>query len=32
MYRIPYPIERTQARIRVAGLPEVLAQRLTIGR
>ncbi len=32
IYRTPYPIERTQARIRDAGLPEALAQRLTIGR
>lgn len=32
IYRIPYPIERAQARIREAGLPEALAQRLAIGR
>ncbi len=32
IYRIPYPVERTQARIREAGLPEALAQRLMIGR
>jgi diadenosine tetraphosphatase ApaH/serine/threonine PP2A family protein phosphatase len=32
IYRTPYPIERTQARIREAGLPEALAQRLMIGR
>ena len=32
IYRTPYPIERTQARIREAGLPEALAQRLAIGR
>ena len=32
IYRTPYPVERTQARIREAGLPEALAQRLMIGR
>ena len=32
IHRTPYPIERTQARIREAGLPEALAQRLAIGR
>ena len=32
IYRIAYPVERTQARIREAGLPEALAQRLMIGR
>jgi diadenosine tetraphosphatase ApaH/serine/threonine PP2A family protein phosphatase len=32
IYRTPYPIEQTQARIREAGLPEALAQRLAIGR
>ena len=32
IYRTPYPIEKTQARIREAGLPEALAQRLAIGR
>ncbi len=32
IYRTQYPIERTQARIREAGLPEALAQRLMIGR
>ena len=32
IYRTPYPIEQTQARIREAGLPEALAQRLMIGR
>ena len=32
IYRVPYPIERTQIRIREAGLPEALAQRLAIGR
>jgi diadenosine tetraphosphatase ApaH/serine/threonine PP2A family protein phosphatase len=32
MYRTPYAIDRTQAKIRAAGLPEALAQRLVIGR
>lgn len=32
LYRTTYPIEQTQARIRDAGLPEALAQRLMIGR
>ena len=32
IHRTPYPIEQTQARIREAGLPEALAQRLAIGR
>jgi diadenosine tetraphosphatase ApaH/serine/threonine PP2A family protein phosphatase len=32
IYRVAYPVERTQARIREAGLPEALAQRLMIGR
>ena len=32
LYRTTYPIEQTQARIREAGLPEALAQRLMIGR
>ena len=32
IHRTPYPLERTQARIRDAGLPEALAQRLAIGR
>lgn len=32
IYRTPYAIERTQERIREAGLPEALAQRLAIGR
>lgn len=32
IYRTHYPVERTQARIREAGLPEALAQRLMIGR
>jgi predicted phosphodiesterase len=30
--RVPYPIERAQRRIREAGLPAVLAQRLAFGR
>lgn len=32
MYRTEYPIAQAQARIRAAGLPEVLAQRLALGR
>jgi len=32
IHRLAYPIERTQAKIREAGLPEALAQRLAIGR
>jgi len=32
IYRTPYPVERAQASIREAGLPEALAQRLMIGR
>ena len=32
IYRTHYPVELTQARIREAGLPEALAQRLMIGR
>jgi diadenosine tetraphosphatase ApaH/serine/threonine PP2A family protein phosphatase len=32
IYRIDYPIEKAQARILEAGLPEVLAQRLSLGR
>jgi diadenosine tetraphosphatase ApaH/serine/threonine PP2A family protein phosphatase len=31
-YRVAYPIERAQARIREAGLPEALARRLGLGR
>jgi diadenosine tetraphosphatase ApaH/serine/threonine PP2A family protein phosphatase len=31
-YRVAYPIERAQARIREAGLPEALAKRLGLGR
>jgi predicted phosphodiesterase len=32
LYRIDYPIEQAQARILAAGLPEVLARRLAVGR
>lgn len=32
IHRAAYPVERTQTRIREAGLPEALAQRLMIGR
>ncbi len=32
LYRLPYPVEETQAKIIKAGLPEVLAQRLGFGR
>ena len=32
LYRIDYPIEKAQARIIAEGLPEVLAQRLALGR
>jgi len=30
--RVPYPIERTQARMRAAGLPASLVDRLALGR
>jgi diadenosine tetraphosphatase ApaH/serine/threonine PP2A family protein phosphatase len=30
-YRVPYPVEATQAKIRAAGLPSILADRLTRG-
>lgn len=30
-YRVPYPVARAQARIRKAGLPAVLADRLSVG-
>jgi predicted phosphodiesterase len=30
-YRVPYPVEATQAKIRAAGLPSILAERLTRG-
>jgi hypothetical protein len=32
IYRIEYPIARAQQRILEEGLPDVLAQRLTLGR
>ncbi len=32
MIRLPYPVEEAQAKIIKAGLPEVLAQRLAVGR
>jgi diadenosine tetraphosphatase ApaH/serine/threonine PP2A family protein phosphatase len=32
LFRIPYPIEAAQAKVMKAGLPEVLAARLAIGR
>jgi diadenosine tetraphosphatase ApaH/serine/threonine PP2A family protein phosphatase len=32
LYRVNYPVEETQAKILKAGLPEVLAQRLAVGR
>ena len=32
MIRLEYPIEQTQAKVIEAGLPEVLAQRLGVGR
>ena len=32
LFRLPYPVERTQSKIIEAGLPEVLAQRLGMGR
>jgi diadenosine tetraphosphatase ApaH/serine/threonine PP2A family protein phosphatase len=32
LYRIDYPVQRAQARILEEGLPEVLAQRLALGR
>jgi predicted phosphodiesterase len=32
LYRLTYPVEETQAKIIKAGLPEVLAQRLAVGR
>ena len=32
LYRIRYPVEETQTKIVKAGLPEVLAQRLAVGR
>jgi diadenosine tetraphosphatase ApaH/serine/threonine PP2A family protein phosphatase len=32
LFRIPYPVEETQAKVIAAGLPEVLARRLAAGR
>ena len=32
LYRIRYPVEETQTKIVKAGLPDVLAQRLAVGR
>jgi diadenosine tetraphosphatase ApaH/serine/threonine PP2A family protein phosphatase len=32
LYRVRYPVEETQTKIIKAGLPEVLAQRLAVGR
>ena len=32
MIRLPYPVEAAQAKVIKAGLPEVLAQRLAVGR
>ena len=32
LFRVDYPIETTQAKMIKAGLPEVLAQRLAVGR
>jgi diadenosine tetraphosphatase ApaH/serine/threonine PP2A family protein phosphatase len=32
LFRLTYPIDRTQAKVMKAGLPEVLAQRLAVGR
>jgi len=32
LFRVKYPVEETQAKIIRAGLPEVLAQRLAVGR
>ena len=32
LFRLPYPIEEAQRKIRMAGLPEVLAKRLSLGR
>lgn len=31
-HRVAYPVERAQARIRAAGLPDALARRLAVGR
>jgi len=32
LFRLDYPIEKTQAKVTKAGLPDVLAQRLAVGR
>jgi diadenosine tetraphosphatase ApaH/serine/threonine PP2A family protein phosphatase len=32
LFRVPYPVAETQAKIVAAGLPEMLAQRLGVGR
>jgi hypothetical protein len=32
LFRLNYPIETTQAKVTKAGLPDVLAQRLAVGR
>jgi len=32
LYRVKYPVEEAQAKVIKAGLPEVLAQRLAVGR
>lgn len=32
LFRLPYPIEEAQRKIRQAGLPDVLAKRLSLGR
>jgi predicted phosphodiesterase len=32
LYRLDYPVETTQAKVTKAGLPDVLAQRLAVGR
>jgi len=32
LFRLDYPIEKTQAKVTEAGLPDVLAQRLAVGR
>jgi diadenosine tetraphosphatase ApaH/serine/threonine PP2A family protein phosphatase len=32
IYRVAYPYEKTQAKIRAAGLPSPLADRLALGR
>jgi predicted phosphodiesterase len=32
LFRVPYPVAETQAKVAAAGLPDVLAQRLGVGR